>query len=276
MKIVFFNHYHNGDIFASKGYVSDLINELKGHDLYYQHFNSPKLLRDLNIEFKSLELPMANIDNRTQFFTDSSNIFINTWIGNYLQLGDGINWKTYHKMFDVIYKFLSNELDKKFDLGPIEYYIPNIKYEYFDVPDITVPKGSIIISNGPTLSGQSDLSDINSIVDFLLEKTDKHIILTHFAPITSNRISFTNNLINTTGGDLNEISWIAEQCQYIIGRNSGPFCFMNTKKILNDKSKTIISIGNNEKDSFIYDISTPVKYKFIHDSELNKVVDIVC
>lgn len=268
MQIVFFNHYHNGDIFASKGYIADLIKELKEHDIFYQHLHSPKLLKDLNIEYRSLEFPMGPFHDRLPFFMDHNTVFINTWAGNYLQYGNGINWQTYRLMFEKIYSLLENVIDRSIEIGPIEYYFPEINYEYFDIPNITIPENSIIISNGPVLSGQSNIFSIDSIVPLLLDKTDSHIILTHYAPFQSERVSFTNNLINTTGGDLNEIAWISEQCKYIIGRNSGPFCFMNTKNNLNDSNKTLISIGNKEEDSFVYGINLKCNYHFVDDSEL--------
>lgn len=275
MKIVFFNHYHNGDIFASKGYIADLIKELSSHELYYQHYNSPKLLRDLNIQYQTLEVPMGNFSDRNPMAGDKESIFINTWIGNYLSRDNGINWNTYHSMFSKIYSALADMMDRSIELGPVEYYFPEINYEYFDIPDVKIPSGAIIISNGPVLSGQSTLPDLNNIISGLLEKTDRDIILTHFAPFNSDRIHYTNNIIQTTGGDLNEISWVANQCDYLIGRNSGPFCFMNTKNILNDSSKNIISIGNNEKDSFIYNVPVKSNYNFIHDDDVLSVLDIV-
>jgi hypothetical protein len=275
MKIVFYNHYHNGDIFASKAYVEDIIREFPGYEFYYQHFNSSKLLRDVNIEFRSLEVPLGPVTDRTPFLVDKDTIFINTWIANYLELGNGINWITYQKMFRKIYSFIEDETDKKIEVGPAEYYIPEIKYEYFDIPDVKVPDRSIIISNGPVLSGQSELENLNGLIEKLLQETDRNIILTHFAPFNSERISFTNNIIATSGGDLNEISWLASKCEYIIGRNSGPFCFMNTKQILNNANKKIISIGNNEKDSFIYNIPVKAEYNFVHDSNITDILDIV-
>jgi hypothetical protein len=275
MKIVFFNHYHNGDIFASKGYIKDLVKELSSHELYYQHYHSPKLLRDINIQHQTLEVPLGNFSDRNPMAGDKDSIFINTWIGNYLSGDNGINWNTYHTMFSKIYSALADMMDRSIEVGPVEYYFPEINYEYFDIPDIKIPKGSIIISNGPVLSGQSTLPDLNNIISGLLEKTDRNIILTHFAPFNSDRIYYTNNMIETTGGDLNEISWVASQCDYLIGRNSGPFCFMNTKNILNDSSKNIISIGNNEKDSFIYNVPIKSNYNFIHDQDVLNVLDIV-
>jgi len=275
MKIVFFNHYHNGDIFASKGYVADLIKEFKGYEVIYQHFNSSKLLRDLNVEFKSLELPLGPFTDRIPYLEHEDSVYINTWIGNHLSDGGGINWNTYHNMFKKIYSTVSNIKDRSIDLGSVEYYIPEIEYEYFDIPNINIPKDSVIISNGPVLSGQSDLSDINKVIQSILDNTNRTVILTHFAPFNSERVAFTNNLINTVGGDLNEIAWISDQCEYIIGRNSGPFCFMTNKKTLNDANKKIISIGNNEKDSFVYNVKIKAKYNFVHDDAIDEIIGLV-
>lgn len=274
MKIIFFNHFHNGDVFASKGYVSDLIKEFNGHEIIYQHFNSPKLLNDLNLKFIDLSTPLGPIGNRTPFFRDKDNLFINTWIGNY-NPDAGINWKTYHKMFKTVYSVISEETDKNIELGPIEYYIPEIKYDYFDIPDTQVPKNTVIISNGPVMSGQSDLPDINVVIKDVLEKTDKNIILTHYAPFTSERIAFTNNIIHTSNGDLNEISYLAQQCDWIIGRNSGPYFFMHTKKIINDKTKNFISIGNRNTEDLLFDLNVPASHHFVHDNDINNVIKII-
>jgi hypothetical protein len=278
MRFVFYNHYHNGDIFASKGYIEDLIKELSGHEVYYQHFNSQKLLKDLNIEFRSLESPISP-DMKDSFarkiFQNRDTVYINTWIGNSNPGKNGVNWNNYHSMFGDIYNSLSDVLDRTISLAPKEYYIPNIYYEYFDIPDIDIPNDSIIISNGPVMSGQSDIPDLNSLIDTILSNTDRNIFLTHFAPFNSNRITYTNNIISTTGGDLNEISWIASNCEYVIGRNSGPFCFMHTKNILNNKNKKIISIGNKEKDSFLYNFHIDAEYHFIDDSNITDILDIV-
>lgn len=275
MQIVFFNHYHNGDIFASKGYVSDLIEEFKGHEIFYQHYHSSKLLRDLNIEFRSLEFPMGPFNDRTPMVGDKDSVYINTWIGNYLSNNNGINWNTYHEMFKKIYSSLSDIKDKTIAIGDLSHHLPEIKYEYFDLPNFNVPKNTIIISNGPVLSGQSNLSDMNKIIQLILDNTDNNIILTHFAPFNSERIAYTNNIIDTSGGDLNEIAWLAEKCDYIIGRNSGPFCFMTNKSIVNNSNKNIISIGNNEKDSFLYNVPINAKYNFLYDECADSILEYI-
>ena len=266
MNIVFYNPYHNGDIFASKAYIEDIANEFKDATIYYQHFNSPRLLRDVNVQYRTLEAPLGEFDNRTTLHTVKDTMYINTWIGNYLHLGDGLNWPTYHKMFKEIYRFIFDETDKEIALGPVEYYIPEIRYEYFDIPDVTIPENTVIISNGRCLSGQSDIDTIDSLIPAILDNTDCNIILTHFANVNSDRVFYTNTLTERVGNDLNEISWIASQCKYIIGRNSGPFCFMNTKSILNDPDKTVISIGNKEEDAFPYGIGVRSNYKFLSDT----------
>ena len=272
MDLIFYNHYHNGDIFASKGYVADLIKEFRGSDITYQHSNSSKLLNDLNISFVSIDSPMGHLRDRVKYFVEGNKIFVNTWIGNYLNPSVGINWQTYHSMFEEIYSFISDQVDRTIEFGPIDYYIPEINFDYFDIPNIEVPKNSIIISNGPVMSGQSYLSDLNDLINQIVSETDYNIFLTHFAPFNHDRIHYTSNLIETRNGDLNEISWIAEQCKYLIGRNSGPFCFMHTKNILNDSKKTIISIGNKKEDSFVYGMKLPSNCVYFDDTEIGKII----
>jgi len=275
MDLILYNHYHNGDIFASKGYVADLIKEFKGFNVTYQHYNSPKLLNDLNISFVSLEIPLGNMQDRIKYFTEGNKIFVNTWIGNYLNPSVGINWTTYHSMFKEIYKFISDQIDRTLELGPTEYYIPEINFDYFDVPNINIPQDSIIISNGPVMSGQSTLSDLNPLINQILEETDHHVFLTHFAPFNHDRVHYTSNLIEAKHGDLNEISWIASQCKYLIGRNSGPFCYMHTKEILNDRQKTLMSIGNREEDSFVYGMQLPCRSLYFDDADTGKIMGVI-
>lgn len=271
--ITFYNHAHNGDIFASKGYVKDLINYLSNNNIYYYHMNSLKLLKDLKLINFSLE--EKKLDRYNQISIDSNNIFINTWVGNYLNLGRGINWGTYHEMFKVIYKEVSKFIGQDIDLKEINYYFPEIDFTYFNLPEISIPKNSIIISNGPVFSGQSNLSDLNVVIDNVIKFTDRTVILTHPTNINNERIIYTKDLLKINDNDLNEISWIAEQCDIIIGRNSGPFCFMHTKNILNDSNKTIISIGNLKEDSFIYEVPTMANSLFIYDDDVLSIGSIV-
>ena len=125
MKICFFNHYHNGDCFASKGFVTDLMRQLPVVEYSYAHQNHQKLLGDLGItclpipKFLKRELPFMEIGDT---------FYINTWIGCYAKdiwvdyttaelqyvtrvgsLSLTINMQSYHKIWGYIYGVLNGK-----------------------------------------------------------------------------------------------------------------------------------------------------------------------
>ena len=87
-QIVFFNHYHNGDLFHSKPFISDLMHQLNGFKFSYYHGKDVRVLADLGIpQFDinrvdlnpKIQLVHGNMDGRAA-------LFINTWIGAYFDL----------------------------------------------------------------------------------------------------------------------------------------------------------------------------------------------
>lgn len=274
-KIVFFNHFHNGDIFASKEYIRQIINSLPNISFEYSHGNSEKLLKDLEIGYSNINSSNLGVTPRTKFFIVYDTLLINTWIGNYLEKETGVNWITYNYMFNQIYKYLRDTDVVDIKKKNVYFYIPTIDFKKFDIPTQKIKAGTILLSNGPSLSGQSDTLGFDGLINEILEKTDRNIILTHDSIISDSRIQYTNNIIKASNGDLNEISYVAEQCDILIGRNSGPFCFMHTKSILNDSNKTLISIGNGASESFVFGMKTLCNYYFINDKDKTDVDDQV-
>lgn len=270
--IVFYHHFSNGDIFSVKYYIKQIMSCLPNYNFYYAHYRGDQLIKDLDIQILNL-MEYPYMDNRQVFIESDNTIFINTWIGHFIDDNNRTNWKTYHGMFEFIYARLSEMTGVNIPLLPMEKYIPDIDYSKFDIPHSlkTDYDNTIIFSNGPVVSFQSNLKDNNTdfIVKFLLEAfPDKKLILTHECPIVHDNIMYTSEIINKVGSDLNEISYIADKhCKYIIGRNSGPFHFMNTKNILFNSDKNIISMGNCEGDKIIYnmDIEFPCNYVYLDD-----------
>ena len=50
-QIVFYNQWHNGDVFSSKGYVNDIIQKLPQIKYYYAHECHPKVICDINADY---------------------------------------------------------------------------------------------------------------------------------------------------------------------------------------------------------------------------------
>lgn len=262
--ISFYNTAHNGDIFASKEYIRQIIESYPEFSFSYFHQNSPKLLADLPVSY--MDYGINPLPPFSKFIVKDDTIFINTWIGNYLYLFSGINWYTYYLMFKEIYQYLEDQGLPRIRMKKITEYIPQTDFSFFDVDKIVVPNNSILMSNGPSMSGQSDTQGFESTIERILSETNYNIILTHNSEVLSDRIFYTNDIISTKNGDLNEISYISERCDISIGRNSGPFCYMHTQSILMDSSKVLISVGNREEDCFPYHMKLKCSYNFINDT----------
>jgi len=167
----------------------------------------------------------------------------------------------------------------KIKIKDIKDYVYETDYSCYDIPsNLSLDyENTVMISNGNVMSGQSNLQSMDNIIHYLVNVfPEKKFILTHESSIQSNNILYTKDLIQTNGSDLNEISYIADKhCKYIIGRQSGPFIFMNTSSILNNKNKKIFSLRYNRNCDFLYQIKVDSEYFSILDKDINYVFDII-
>jgi len=278
-KIIFYNHYHNGDIFLSKPYIKHIMDLMPEVDFFYFHKNNQKIILDLNIKQKNLN--DFYINDNLQSFVENDILFINTHIGRYFpEIEDAeCNWITTHKVYEKIYKTISEHFSVELKTKNMRDYLYEVDYRFYDIPknlNLDYSK-TFIISNGPVHSGQSNLNSLDFLIEYLANKyEDITFILTHKTNIAANNILYTDDLIETNGSDLNEIVYIADKhCKYIMGRQSGPFTFMGTDSILNNKNKVIFSLRHNRNCEFLYNLKAESKYFSILDTDINYIFDII-
>ena len=73
MQIIFYNNFHNGDIFYSREFIKDIMIKT-GEQHQYNHNNSFSILKDISIEqVKGNSLPNFNLYHKSQ-----NKIFINS------------------------------------------------------------------------------------------------------------------------------------------------------------------------------------------------------
>lgn len=282
MKVVFFNHYHNGDIVATREFIKEIVDFYPEISFSYAHSNGEKILRDINVNYINIQ-DLQGITDNQKFIHQGEILFVNTWIGNYDRRG--IFWAMYQEIFTSIYKVISEFLNKEITISSADQYLPKINYDVFDIPkDFKYDfNNTILFSNGPVHSGQSCLTSTEGIVLALVNNFTNHrIILTHRSSIIAKNIFYTDDLISTTGSDLNEISWLAqEHCKFIIGRNSGPYLFALTDKVMNDSDRILFEFGFNQTDCFDYEMNFNAKIAWMldgngyHNPEESKVIDSI-
>jgi hypothetical protein len=290
-KICFYNHFHNGDCLATKAFVNELIEKFPAK-YFYCHSNHPKILRDLNVTYMGMPSFLQGKIN-PKFIEENDTFYINTWVGCYFidraddgialvlpledgKIGSDINWKAYYKIWTHIYKTLNEKFELNLKLSDnVEDYAHSIDYTKFNYRSIDAfvqkysGKKMILVSNGPGHSNQSyqnhDMSNIFN--QFLGNSVDELFIFTNKFPTSMSNAFFTDDIIQPRdGSDLNEIAYLSTFCDIIIGRNSGPFLFTNTKENLNNPNKKFLAMGKTYEECFPFGFNTKCDFKFIFDT----------
>jgi len=79
-KIVFFNHYHRGDLHIQKEFIKQLMQELPQLKYEYKHSNPSRLTEEFGTVYTGAPY---NMDPKEPFYADEDALYINTWIGCY-------------------------------------------------------------------------------------------------------------------------------------------------------------------------------------------------
>lgn len=262
MNIIFFNHFHYGDLHVSRTYINDIINLLinKNYNFYYytSDFIKYNIFKDIkNLEWKYLcyiNLDFnININMHDSIIKENNNIFINTWYAqsNWKYSNYGCSFYTLYNIFKDVYSFLDLEIND------IYHYIPKINYlELNDnktINFITTCKDyekKILICNNDVLSGQSINFNFLPIIEELANIFPNYLFI-----ITNGCTDFYDNIISTSTiygqkNDLNETSYLSIYCDVIIGRSSGPYTYSIVQENLFDSNKIFICFVHH----FIYSV----------------------
>ena len=280
-KICFFNFYHNGDLFHSKPFVREVIKHLGKEKVMYAHFKDNRAIEDLGVPQVRLE----GMDHKTKVFRpkDPDILFLNTWIGSYFDKYTGectLNFNM--KMWADIYEDINTAFNKKLKLGPVENYLPYVDYSKYDLTNVKAwldgeSRRKILFCNGPALSGQCEYNgDMREFIGPLAAANeDKVFITTHKLDNMWPNVVYTGDIIKSDRCDLNEISYLSKYCDTLIGRNSGPFCYVSTGENLNDPSKTFYAFGHQESDCFSMGIPKKSNYIFEKYQEIGKLYNSI-
>lgn len=246
-KLIFFNQFHNGDCFVGKGYVKELMANLPGVEFAYAHNNHKDILKDLNIEHLGLNnIPPMDRMTKVAESPDKETVFVNTWVGCWqgekFPYGQHINFTRLHEIWREYFKYFNIDFKKSF-----HEYLPTIDFNYFDLGDGPkfVEDGApiILFCNGPANSGQSMVGDMAVCISAIAEHfPDYKIVLTHSVDVKAPNIFNVRPIFNQDS-DLNQISWLASKSKLIIGKNSGPFSYCQSKDNLLNPDLTFLNLS---------------------------------
>jgi hypothetical protein len=294
-KIVFFNHYHRGDLHTHKEFIRQIQNELPEFEFEYLHNNPAKLLLDLGIP--TVGNP-NHLNSKEPFYAGDGVLYVNTWVGcdwDIFCKHGGINMHTLCEQWENIFEGINQVFETELKLNPSkEHYLPRIDYTKFDTSNIDSFLDNdgllVLICNNVPNSNQSFDSDMSPQINSLAKQypTVTFVCTNKFTTEETN-IAFTQDIIkNTEGIDLQEISYLSTHCDIIIGKNSGPYVFCETCDNYMDASKTFISFNiinpsvegiqetmSNGLDLQCKYITVPIENVKITDKDTKTIIDVM-
>jgi hypothetical protein len=310
-KGVFFNMFRNGDLFIVREFVREMISFFPEYTWHYAHGNHINSLIDLPCQYEPMPhfhevcnsvqckghevsslLPKFKplLPNESvRKFSSESNLYINTWTGvyhgyffpagNYANMHELVS--IWNHIGDLVYRhtgrkhFYTKKIteyfptvdESKFDSSKVYNFVSSNQYKQFEK--------HVLMANGNSLSGQSKLPSMNhALVMLAKQNPDVAFIATSKFDRTMNNIFFTDDIFQTDF-DLPLISILSSYCDVIVGKNSGPYTYANTKKNVSDPTKTFVSFSNHARDNLLY--QSGCNCTFIHEDtdDENRVIEIV-
>jgi hypothetical protein len=252
-EIVFGNSFRNGDIHVSRKFVKEIIKEIpaKSYSYYQTDMSCHEILKDID----KLQVKHGHVDSGRGIYIDNNRLFISTWYAscNYKYFSTGCSIVT---LFNYFRGELNSLLGSDIIKNDIGMYLPEIDFKILDqdtkksIDTFTENNKSIVLicDNSPA-SGQGHHVDFRSFLP-IINKYPKIMFVT-----TNNTFSGPSNLINFTELSknyftLNEISYLSNKCNVLVGRCSGPHTFCLTKPNILDVNKTFISFINLKEHDF--------------------------
>jgi hypothetical protein len=241
--IVFHNHYHCGDISASRGIIKKIIEQVRKIDpkttFAYQHNNPANLLADIpKLSFAG----SPTIPQHDNLVRVGDTIYINTWYGQ--QQHKFMN--KYGVVFDTLYAALNDTCQQLWEFAlssisdDIRDFFPTINYNKFEIDKAKTwlmehPGKKVLIESGPALSGYSNNFSFAPIISAIASRHPEY----SFILSSRENFVFPANVFNTFDiiqkaepSDLNEISFLSTHCDLIVGRSSGVSTFAMTRENL--------------------------------------------
>jgi hypothetical protein len=250
-KIVFFNQFHNGDCFVGKGYIQAIVRALPGVEFEYAHGNHVDIIKDLPVRYIPLDqIPAIGQQTRVAESEDKQTVYINTWVGCWqgalFPFGEHINNQRLHAVWSKYFEYLN------LPIGNAQDYLPEIDFTAFDTDAAANfvqasqarNEKIVIFANGSANSGQSRVGDFRSVIERLAKDYPgtRFLLTASIDSLSAPNIYYANEVM-PLASNLNQIAYVSQFSEMIIGKNSGPFTWCQFKSNLLDPDRTFFNFS---------------------------------
>lgn len=277
MKINLYNDFHNGDVFYSRIIIEQLLKS--GFEVSYNHQMNPKILEDYGNIYAGPLDPNVHVSRGANNYEKN---IINTWIGKEDAKFVKVDACSFRGYLPLAYEIFDHYGIKH---SAEEELLPKVHWYNLDISDDLVRELStlrmcyqkiILICNNNCLSGQSQNFSFDPILKYLSNKyrTTCLFLVTNDTSICGENIVKISSLTGNIESDLLYISYISLNCDIIVGRASGPYCFTHVGDNLLDPEKTYISFTNYSSEGIWYH-NSKAKQVWSDNYDLNNISEII-
>lgn len=282
--IVFFNHWHYGDLFSTRGWVADIKRQLPDMNFYYAHKKNPRAIIDLveTLDKENNATVLDGINQWNRFGSDDDTILINTWVGSYMGLWANTHpsYISHHRIVGECYNNLRQQFGIDLKLSDDVWdYIPEIDYSVYNRAAVDNYKQFVgdvyLFCNSAVASKQSSMDNMQKIIEYLADRYrgDTFVVTEKFNTAFDN-IVFTSDIFNDAC-DLCDISYLSTKVNLIIGKNSGPFTYASTKENLQNKNKIFVNFSHKPEDVLPYGLDINADFRFSSTTFASPAVRII-
>jgi hypothetical protein len=282
--IIFYNHWHYGDLFSTRGVVADIKRQLPDYTFHYAHRKNPRAIIDLveTLDSEDCESVLTSVDQWKRFANDDDTILINTWVGSYMGLWPNTHpsYISHHRIYREMYGNIRQNFGIDLQLSEDVWdYVPEINYSHYHEPTAQMQKelvGNVyLFCNSEVASKQSSMDNMKSIIEYVADNhKDDTIVATERFETKCQNVIFTSDLF-TTSCDLCDISLLSTKVNLIVGKNSGPFTYANTKQNLLDKNKVFVNFSHKPEDLLPYGLDIAADFRFSNTTFASPAVRII-
>lgn len=279
--ICFYNHWHNGDVFAGKAFIQMLQQACPNLNYMYALAGDPYIIKDLNCDCGHVNQLPAQVTDRVPGMVLHDTLFINTWIGVHMsqvalpgeQHG---NYPSLYRMWSAIYAKIAEVLQVGIHMpDSIWCAVARTNWQAYNCEPADQfvqahdANKKLLFCNGSVRSGQSAWGDMKPVVQELAAAhTDWRLICTQQFETDLPNIHFTSHMFNQPC-DINEIAYLSTKCDLIWGKNSGPYMFCHVQDNLFSPKQTFFSCSDRPSDSYVYgcpDLTCAYYHSLTHDA----------
>ena len=268
--IVFFNHWHYGDLFSTRGWVADIKRQMPQSNFYYAHKKNPRAIIDLveTLDEENNRTVLDGINQWNRFGSDDDTILINTWVGSYMGLWANTHpsYISHHRIVGECYNNLRQQFGIDLKLSDDVWdYVPQVDYSKYNRAAVDNYKQFVgdvyLFCNSAVASAQSSMDNMQKIIEHVANnhRGDTFVATEKFDTKLDN-IVFTSDIFSDTC-DLCDISYLSTKVNLIVGKNSGPFTYANTKDNLLDKSKIFVNFSHKPEDTLPYGLDIAADFR---------------